>query len=115
MLRFQLYHQEMLVNINFRRERCLTRRRLLEKVTTMKKIEYPLLGKEIKAQTDIAKTQYQRLNKFFKSDEKEQPATIRKKNKSDLIYESKYSFYKYYRNCKKFDNLSFKPKYSFLA
>ena len=36
-------------------------------------------------------------------------------NKSDLIYNSKYSFYKYYRDSKKFDNLSFISKYSFLA
>ena len=80
----------------------------------MKKIEYPLLGKEIKTQTDIAKTQYQRLNAFFKSDKKEEPVTITKKNKSDLIYESRYSFYKYYLNSKKFDNLSFKVFFSSL-
>ena len=28
-------------------------------------------------------------------------------NKSDLIYNNKYRFYKYYRDSKKFDNLSF--------
>ena len=36
-------------------------------------------------------------------------------NKSDLIYNSKYCYYKYYRDSKKFDNLSLKTKYFFLA
>ena len=31
------------------------------------------------------------------------------------IYNNKYSFYKYYRDSKNIDNLSFKSKYSFLA
>ena len=39
----------------------------------------------------------------------------KKYNKSDLIYDSNHSFYKYYHDSKKFDNLCFKPKYSFLA
>ena len=60
-----------------------------------------LLGKDVlpekdlleksKVQTDIAKKLYQGLNKFFKSDEKEEP-TLKKYNTSDLIYTSKYSF-----------------------
>ena len=37
---------------------------------------------------------------------------MRKKNQH---LKSKYSFYKYYQDSKKFDNLSFKSKYSFLA
>ena len=61
------------------------------------------LGKELKAQTDIAKKQYQGLNKFWKSDEKK--TTLKKYNKSDLIYNNEYSFYKYYRDSEKFDNL----------
>ena len=36
-------------------------------------------------------------------------------NKSDVIYKSKNSFYKYYRDTKDFDSLSFRSKYSFLA
>ena len=60
-----------------------------------------LLGKDVlpekdlleksKVQTNIAKKLYQGLNKFFKSDEKEEP-TLKKYNTSDLIYNSKYSF-----------------------
>ena len=37
---------------------------------------------------------------------------MRKKNQH---LKNKYSFYKYYQASKKFDNLSFKSKYSFLA
>ena len=79
----------------------LPEKELLEKAARMKKkIEYSPLGKELKAETDIAKEQYQGIS-FFKS-------------KSNLTYSSKYSFYKYYRNSKKFDNFSFESKYSFI-
>ena len=71
------------------------------------------LGKKLKAQTDIAKKQYQGLNKFFTSDEKKEP-TLKKYNKSDLIYNNKYSFYNNYRDSKKFDKLSFKRRRSLL-
>ena len=50
-----------------------------EKAATFKRFEYFPLGKESKAQTDIAKKKYQGINKFFKSDEKEEPMTIKKK------------------------------------
>ena len=50
-----------------------------EKAATFKRFEYLPLGKESKAQTDIAKKKYQGINKFFKSDEKEEPMTIKKK------------------------------------
>ena len=86
---------------------------LLKKVATMKRFDYSPLGKELKAQTDFAKKQYRGLIKFFRSNEKEKP-TLKKYNKSDLICNSKYSFYKYYRDNKKIDSFSFKSKYSFL-
>ena len=38
---------------------------LLEKAATMKRFEYLPLGKELKAQTDIEKNQYQRLDNIF--------------------------------------------------
>ena len=41
---------------------------LLEKAATMKRYEYFLLGKEVKAQTDIAKKQYQKLYNTFEFD-----------------------------------------------
>ena len=43
---------------------------LLVKAATMKRFENLLLSKELKEQTDIAKKQYQGLNKFFKSEKK---------------------------------------------
>ena len=49
---------------------------MLEKSSTIKRFEYYLLGKELNVQTDIE--QYQLLNKFFKSDEKEESVTIKK-------------------------------------
>ena len=45
---------------------------------------------------------------------KEKP-TLENYSKPDLIYNSKYSFYNYYRNSKIFNNLSLKSKYSFLV
>ena len=57
-------------------------------LTDLKRFEYFPLGKEVKAQVDIAKTQYQGVNKFFKSDEKEEP-TFEKYNKPNITYSSK--------------------------
>ena len=75
-----------------------------------------LLGKKLKPQSNIAKKQHQKLDhtfEFNKIVKKEEP-TFNNYNKSNLIFNSKYSFYKYYRDSKKFDNLSFKSSYSFL-
>ena len=76
---------------------------LVEKAATIKRFEYFLLGKELKAQFDIVKKQYQKLDdtfEFDKIDKKEEP-TFKNYNKSNLIYNSKHSFYKYYRDSKK--------------
>ena len=67
---------------------------LLEKTATMKRFEYLLLDKELKAQMGIAKKQYQGLNKFFKSDKKEEPV-LKNYSKSYLIYGANHSFDKY--------------------
>ena len=40
----------------------LPEKKLLENAPKMKRFEYSLLGKELKAQTDIAKKKYQKLN-----------------------------------------------------
>ena len=78
----------------------------------MKRFEYSPLGKELKAQTDIAKKQYQQLDDTFEFDKiiKKEERTFENCNKSNLIYNSKYSFYKCYHNSKKVDNLSSKIK-----
>ena len=91
----------------------LAKKDLLEKAVTMRRFEYPSLCKELKARTDITKKQYQGLNKIFRSDGKEE-LTFKTYNKSDPICNSKYSFHKYYHDSKKFNNFSFKSKYSSL-
>ena len=74
---------------------------MLEKSATLKRLEYSPLGKELKAQTDIAKKQYQRLDKVFifisnKGNKNVNESLIKKEkgkwNKSNLIY-NRLSFY----------------------
>ena len=61
--RIRLYHQEMLVNMNFwTNEDVLLGKDLLEKATAMKRFEYWPLGSVLKKQTSIPKDQY----KLFK-------------------------------------------------
>ena len=70
---------------------------------------------KLKAQTDIAKKQNQKLDDTFKLDKviiKEKSA-LKNNSKSNLIYNSKHSFYKYYCYSRTFNNLSLKSKYSF--
>ena len=88
----------------------LIEKELLEKAATMKRFKYSFLGKELKAQTDIAKKQYQKLDNTFgfeKIIKKEKPA-FENYNKLNLIHNSEYSFYKNYHDSRNFDNLSFK-------
>ena len=82
----------------------------------MKRFEYSPLGKELKAQTDIVRKQYQNLHDTYKFDKviKKEELIFKNYNKSNLIYNSKYRFYKYCRGSKKIDNLSFKSQNSFL-
>ena len=69
---------------------------LLGKATTMKRIVYSPLDKELKTQSDIAKKQYQELDDTYEFDKifKKEKPTLKKYNKSDLIYGRYYSFYK---------------------
>ena len=61
---------------------------LLGKTAELKIFEYSLLGKELKAQTDIAKKQYQKLD-----NEKMNKKSIPKEyNKLDLVYNTNHSF-----------------------
>ena len=91
---------------------------LPEKAAAIKRFEYFSLGKELEAQTDIAKKQYQGLDNAFISnkDNKNVNESLikkeKKKYKSNLIY-NKLSFYSY-NDDKKFDSLSFKSKYFYL-
>ena len=65
----------------------------------MKSFEYSRLCKELKAKTDIAKKQYQKLDNDYKFGKK---IIIGKYNKSDLVYDTNHSFYKYYDDIKNF-------------
>ena len=80
---------------------------LLEKAATMKRFKYSLFGKELKAQTDIAKKQYRKFDHDFEFDKtiKNKKPTFKKCNRSNLMYDNKYSFYEYC-NIKKFNSLS---------
>ena len=69
-------------------------RGLLEKAATMKRFEYLLLSKELKAQTDIAKKQYQKLDDTFEFDKiiKKEKRTIKENHKTNLIYDNIYRY-----------------------
>ena len=54
-LRFWLFHQEILANINFCLANMFYRKRLVKIVATIKRFEYLLLGSELKKQIVIAK------------------------------------------------------------
>ena len=86
----------------------LSEKDLSEKAATINRFEYSPLGKELKAQTDIAKKQYQKLDDAHEFHEiiKKEKLTLENYSKSDLIYNSNYSFYKYYPDSNKFNNLS---------
>ena len=69
---------------------------LLEKAAAMKKFEYSLLGKELKKQSSVAEKQNQIFDNDYEFDiiKKEEPA-IKKYNRSNLIYHTKFKFYGY--------------------
>ena len=84
---------------------------LLDKAATMKRFEYSPVGKELKAQTGIAKKWYQKLDNPYESKKiltKEKPS-----HKPNLIYDRKYSFYSYY-SINIFYSLYLTPKYPIL-
>ena len=94
------------------------KKNLLEKTATMIRFEYSPLRKELKVQTDIAKKQYQKLDDAFEFDKiiKKEKPTLKKYNRSNLINDSKYSFYPYYniKNFKDFNSLFLKLKHTIL-
>ena len=75
----------------------------LGEAIAIKRFEYSPLGKDLKAHTDIAKRQYQKLDDTYVFDKiiKKEKPTPKKYSKSDLICNGKYIFYKYYRDIKK--------------
>ena len=91
---------------------------MLEKAATIKRFEYLPLSSELKKQTCIPEKKYQRLDKASEFDKKGdktinkdgKKSTLQKYNKSDLICDSKHSFYKYHY-INKCNNCSFESKY----
>ena len=77
---------------------------MLEKAATIKRFVYLPLGSELKKQSNIEKKQYQGLGKVYEFNKTESDETINKDDKEPAL--KKY---------KKFNNLSLKSKYSFLA
>ena len=73
------------------------------------------LGSDLKKKTEIAKKQYQRLDKVYEFDKQDDNKTINKKptikkyDRSNLIYSYKHNFYKYH-DIKKINSLSFEFK-----
>ena len=87
-----------------------------EKAVASKKFKCSPLGKNVKAQTDITKNQYQKSDDTDELDETiNKKSTLKNYSKSDLIYGTNHSFFKYYHDNGNFENLSFKWKYSFLV
>ena len=81
---------------------------MLEKAATMKRFEYSPLCKELKKQTSAAENSIKNLTIFYK-----EKATFKKYNRSNLVYESQYSFYEYY-NIHRFNIMSSESKYPIL-
>ena len=56
---------------------------LIKKAATIKRFEYSPLPSELKKQIDVARKQYQRLDKVYKFDKNEKDETINKEEKGD--------------------------------
>ena len=99
----------------FNWQNVLPEKYLPEKAATMKRLEYSPLDKELKAQTDIAKKQYQKFDDTYEFDKiikKERPI-FKKNSRPNLIYNRKCIFYEYY-NVKNFNGFSLTSKYPIL-
>ena len=74
---------------------------MLEKAAALERFENSPLGKELKAKTDIAKKQY--LDDTDELDDTiNKKSTLKNNSESDLTYDTNRSFFKYYRDKKKF-------------
>ena len=78
---------------------------MLEKAAAIKRFGYLPLGKKLKAWTCAAEKQYQKLDKVFESNKKEEKI-LKSCAKSNLVYSKDFTFYKH-RNIKEFARRSF--------
>ena len=81
---------------------------MLEKTSAVKRFEYELLGKKLKAQASAAEKQYQNLDNVFESNKREEKIK-RSRAKSNLVYSKVFTFYKY-RSINEFAKRSFYSK-----
>ena len=81
-----------------------------EKAATIKIFEWSSLDSELIKQTDTTEKQYQELDKVHRFDIE---LILWKYNKSNLVYNTVHSFYKYY-DISKFNKFSIKSKCFFL-
>ena len=78
----------------------LSEEKLLEKAAAIKRFEYSPLGKELK-NTSVAENQYQKFDKVFESNKKEEDKKKKSCAKSNLMYK-KYSTFCKNQNTKEF-------------
>ena len=83
----------------------LPKKDLLEKAAELIKFKYLPLGKELEAQHSAAEKHYQKSDKVFESNKKEEKI-VKIRAKSNLVYSKDFTFYKYY-NINEFAKRSF--------
>ena len=81
---------------------------MLEKAAASKRCEYLQLATELKSQASAAEEQYQKLDKMFESNIKEEKNS-KSCAKSNLVYRKDFTFYKYH-NSNEFAKRSFYSK-----
>ena len=82
---------------------------LLQKAAAIKRIEYPPLGEELKAQASFAERQYEKLEKFLMLIKGRK--IKRSHAKSNLVYSNEFAFYKYH-SAKQLSKRSFYSKWN---
>ena len=89
----------MLVNMKFKLKHVLPEKDLSKKAATIKRFEYPLLGSELKKQTNIEEKHCKRLDNTYELEKiiKKEKIRVKKQNGSNLIYSIKYSYSEYYK------------------
>ena len=70
----------------------LVEKDLLEKAAALKKCEYSPLAKELKHKRVLQKKQYQKLDKVFQSDKKEEKI-LKSCAKSNLVYSKDFTYF----------------------
>ena len=90
---------------------ALPEKNLLEEAATIKRFEYSLFCCDLKKQTNIAekKISLNKGHRLDKEDEAKKKPTLKNYKESDLVYNNKFSVYKY-ENINEFKTISFETK-----